>query len=343
MNQTMRHIIAKQVDKQIIIPNTKDIGKLYDKSKIGRKKNNILYLDPLEAVFLLEKKKIKIVSENKEITFKEFFQKISEEKHSFETQYLIYRDLRNRGYPISIIDQHTFSLNKKYLIFTFSEDDIITVSKLEKLCRQTIEEKTSILIGVVDEEGDITYYEISTIEPIGEISNNYSIKTEGILFNNGVIIFNQKVMDLHKKEFYGKPFEEGLQLSLIEALYLKQQNLLKIITPIGKQISYETFQKFLLDTHPDILFRYPIYQDLKKRQLIVKTGFKFGTHFRAYTNLPNETHAEYLIHVIKPKATLAWAEISRGVRLAHAVRKTFLFAFKKRNKIIYLKITRIRP
>ena len=314
------------------------------KVKSVKKKDNILYLDPLEAVFLLEKKKIKIVSEDKYIAFKEFFQKISEEKHSFETQYLIYRDLRNRGYPISIIDQHTFSLNKKYLIFTFSEDDVITVSKLEKLCKQAIGEKASILIGVVDEEGDITYYELSTIEPIGEISDNLFIKTEGILFDNRVIIFNQKdVIDLHKKEFYGKPFEEGLQLSLIEALYLKQQGLLKIITSKGKQISYESLRKFLIEMHPDILFRYPIYQDLKKRRLIVKTGFKFGTHFRAYTNLPNETHAEYLIHVVKPKTVLPWAEISRGVRLAHAVRKIFLFSFKKRKKIIYLKLSRIRP
>ena len=38
MNQIMGHIIAKQMDRQIVIPNAKDIGKLYDKSKIGKKK-----------------------------------------------------------------------------------------------------------------------------------------------------------------------------------------------------------------------------------------------------------------------------------------------------------------
>ena len=89
--------------------------------------------------------------------------------------------------------------------------------------------------------------------------------------------------------------------------------------------------------------RFPVYQDLKNRGLIVKTGFKFGTHFRAYTNLPEKTHAEYLIHVIKPDIKTTWAEISRGIRLSHAVRKIFLFAFKNLEGISYIKLTRIRP
>ena len=342
----MKPTIAKLIDENIIISNPKAIGRFHSKSKIGTKKANILYLDPLEAVFLLEEKKIKVFSEDEEYSFKELLQKAAQKKPSFETQYLIYRDLRHRGCQISIIDHHTFSLTRKhlYLIFTFSENNITTIYQIKKLCEKAIEKQANTWIAVVDEEGDITYYEISIMEPKGEIHSEVLPKTKGTLLNNRVILFNQKhIMELHKKEFYGKPFEEGLQLSLIEALYLMQEDLLTLTTPRETDITNDSFQKFLMDNHPDILLRFPVYRDLKNRGLIVKTGFKFGTHFRAYTNLPDETHAEYLIHLIKPDEEIAWAEISRGVRLAHAVRKTFLFAFKEKNDIIYLKLARIRP
>ncbi|HEC89781.1 MAG TPA: tRNA-intron lyase [Thermoplasmatales archaeon] len=343
MEHSMKPIIAKLVDDKIVISKPKGIGRIHSKSRIGKLVDNKLYLQPLEAVFLLEEEKIKLIDDTREITFEELFKKAADGKNNFETQYLIYRNLRNRGYQPTIIDQQTLSLNKN-LVFTFAETDATTAFKLERLCEDINYKELNNWIGLVDEEGDITYYDISLKEPIGEISNRTTIEVEGVLLNNRVILFDQdKLMQLHRNEFYGKPFKKGLQLSLIEAFYLMKQKLLTIIKPSGEEVDISLFKEFLEKKHPEILFRYPIYEDLKKRALIVKTGFKFGTHFRAYTNLPNYTHAEYLIHVIEPTREIDWSEISRGIRMAHAVRKTFLFAFKNKNKIIYLKLSRIRP
>jgi len=79
--------------------------------------------------------------------------------------------------------------------------------------------------------------------------------------------------------------------------------------------------------------------------MIVKTGFKFGTHFRAYTKSPHKSHAEYLIHGVTDSFTTSWAEISRAVRLAHSVNKTFAFAIytSNRKKITYISLSRLRP
>ena len=77
--------------------------------------------------------------------------------------------------------------------------------------------------------------------------------------------------------------------------------------------------------------------------MLVKTGFKFGAHFRAYTKKPEETHAEYLVHVVPNGFKSTWAEISRAVRLAHSVNKEIAFARVEKNKIDYVKFGRLRP
>ena len=82
---------------------------------------------------------------------------------------------------------------------------------------------------------------------------------------------------------------------------------------------------------------------MKNRGLIVKTGFKFGTHFRAYTKKPHITHAEYLIHVVNKNFKTIWSDFSRAIRLAHSVNKEFIFAIQYNKKIEYIKLGRLRP
>ena len=89
--------------------------------------------------------------------------------------------------------------------------------------------------------------------------------------------------------------------------------------------------------------RFTVFSDLKRRGLIVKTGFKFGAHFRAYTKKPDDIHAEFLIHVIEYNFSSIWAEISRAVRLAHSVNKEIIFARVYDHEIDYIKLGRLRP
>ena len=110
-----------------------------------------------------------------------------------------------------------------------------------------------------------------------------------------------------------------------------------------KELSLDEFKKIIKKSQPDIELILTVFKDLKKRGLIVKTGFKFGAHFRAYTKKPEETHAEYLIHVVNKKYKVLWAEISRAVRLAHSVNKEIIFAKVEGKKIDYIKFGRLRP
>jgi len=78
---------------------------------------------------------------------------------------------------------------------------------------------------------------------------------------------------------------------------------------------------------------YAVYEDWRLRGYVVKTGFKFGTHFRIY--FPGASpvrqekewmHSKHVIHVFSRKDKLLISEWARAIRVAHSVKKTFILA-----------------
>jgi tRNA-intron endonuclease len=160
------------------------------------------------------------------------------------------------------------------------------------------------------------------------------------------LILNEKISkNLFKKEFYGKPFGSCLQISMVEALYLLKKGVLNIKNiKNNSNISFKSLKKIVKEKQPDINYILNIYSNLKNRGFIVKTGFKFGSHFRAYSKNPDELHAEYLVNVINKKYQFILLDFSRAVRLAHSVNKEIIFAcYHSDKKIDYIKIGRLRP
>jgi tRNA-intron endonuclease len=126
-------------------------------------------------------------------------------------------------------------------------------------------------------------------------------------------------------------------------MYLFEKGIVDIQTEDGKKISKEKLEKIIFKLQPDFKSRLVVFKDLKNRGLIVKTGFKFGAHFRVYTSKPDDTHAEYLIHVVDKGFRSTWAEVSRAVRLAHSVNKEIIFARVDLDKIDFIVFGRLRP
>lgn len=115
-----------------------------------------------------------------------------------------------------------------------------------------------------------------------------------------------------------------------EAVYLWKKNVLdvdgkKILDECGKRNHY----------FKDI---YKIYEEWRDRGYVVKTGFKFGSHFRIYMPGVNPSqgkewiHSKHVLHVFPRKAALLASDWSRAIRVAHGVRKTFILAIPKEMK-----------
>jgi len=69
-----------------------------------------------------------------------------------------------------------------------------------------------------------------------------------------------------------------------------------------------------------------LYGRLRGAGLIPRTGFKYGAHFRVYVEPPERVHAPFIVHMVRgDDRGFGWMEFSRGVRLAHAVKKIMLF------------------
>ncbi len=343
-------------DTHVSITKSVDIGKLYGKSRFGiTQKGNILKLNFIEALFLMEEQKLRVFQKNHEILFDELLCYAACYDDSFETNYLIFQDLRRRGIQADIENNNplfTFYFNQisqkkrneiKTSIAAFSERNSASFYHLKNLLDNT---EGLYWIAIADEEGDITYYSVEPFSPTGNIVQKKYTKTTGLLLANRIILFNPIISKhLHQNEFFGKPFAQGLQLSLVEGAYLTSLKLLTATNIDGKSLKGGQLLQAMTKQQPDIIFRSAVYNDLKSRGLIVKTGFKFGTHFRAYTKSPDKTHAEYLIHVVKKSDTLFWSELSRAIRLCHAVNKKILFALVENdgNTITYICISRLRP
>jgi len=129
---------------------------------------------------------------------------------------------------------------------------------------------------------------------------------------------------LHTKRYFGELEGGKLYLTLLEALYLVETEKLEVESE-GQVLDFDRLLSlFLKDT--EYMLKYKVYKDLRDKGLIVKTGFKYGCHFRVYRK-GYEEHSEYLVHAIPEDARFSAYDIIKYVRLAHSVKKMVIFAF----------------
>ena len=346
-NVTMKGILKEDY---IVITEKKDLSKLYSKGGFGKvMPQGKLRLNLVEGAYLLEKKKIKIIYDDEEISFSSFFDEHVKADSRFEHRYMAYRDLKKRGYRIrccregnfdfSLISKQSGDNTREMFVSVWSERERFHLDIIKELYNNI---KIPFWIAVVDEEGDVTYYEVLKPDLGGDIKMKYQNLGLGILIKNHVFIFDKDASSILLREgFFGKPFSGGLQLSLIEAIYLSEKNVIEIEYN-RRDLKFGELVEIAKKQQPDIEIRYKVYSDLKTRGLSVKTGFKFGTNFRAYERDPHKFHAEYLIDVVDSRFESSWPIVSRAVRLAHSVKKLYTFAMVD-DGIDYLSIRRIRP
>jgi tRNA-intron endonuclease len=329
---------------KIIIKKPKEAGRLYNKSHFGTTlKGNKLQLDLIEAIFLVDEKKIETYSEGKKITLEKLIKLAANNIQHFNIIYTTYKDLRKRGHAVKHVKQKNtgfpqLSKEGKFITTIFSEHDSFDTDLTKQLLKKISKKKEELWFAIVDKEGDITYYNVSSLKVKGKNREHVFKKTKGYLVDDRVVIFDKKTSeDLFKKEFYGKPFTDGLQISLIEGLYLVEKKVLDVFDVNDKKISKKILKNVTSDSE------FLVFKTLKKLGFIVKTGFKFGADFRAYSYHPDEGHAEFLFHVVNAGFSSVWSKVSSVVRLAHSVNKEIVFAVVDKDCIDFIRFGRLKP
>ncbi|PPA78658.1 MAG: tRNA-splicing endonuclease [ANME-2 cluster archaeon HR1] len=334
---------------------------IYDTGFFGRPKDDYLELTLIESVYLHYKGRITVELDGKDLDLEDLIYKSSRRMDNFEVKYIVYKDLRERGYYIKpgVTDFRVYprggrpgSTPSKYFVQALSERQILPLPQLIRQVETTDNLKKEMILAVVDEESDITFYSTKLRSMKGEskkISLNNDIRAS--LLEDRVIVWDiQETQNLHNELLYGKPLDEKrLHLSLIEAAYL-QVNGLIIIRDSKKDVKNnilapDIFAEQAAIVDPDFPLKLAVYKDLRDQGMVVKTGYKFGSHYRVYKKVNSKSkmkHSEFLVHAIDNDHIFNLPQLSRAVRLAHSVRKQMIFAWKAGNNIRYLEIGRIK-
>lgn len=170
-------IIAQLKEEEVIVKDHQDARIIYDNGYYGLlQKDKTLSLNFDEALHLLERGVITIINEDGEIlTVRDCAAIFTQREEGFWKKYLVYKDLRNRGYIVgrgisSLVKYRLYprgaTIGKdvaKTMICPLAEDWSINLEELDNIILQTQSLKKKLLVACVDRLGDVSYYEIQTL------------------------------------------------------------------------------------------------------------------------------------------------------------------------------------
>jgi len=176
------------------------------------------------------------------------------------------------------------------------------------------------------------------------------IQANGVLLGGNVLVSDEKEANsLYQKGFYGDMKTGGkLALTLIEAIYLVEKDRLNVkkSKTARTKLTVEGLLKLGEKVDKQIFPQYIAYTDLRDRGYLVKTGFKFGAHFRIYNrgDIPGQAHSAFMVHAVPEYYTMTMTELSRIVRLGHSVKKKmWLAVVDNEGDLTYYQTRRIKP
>ena len=164
--------------RENVVSKTKEAKDVYSQSRFGEIKENEIVYSLVEAMYLLEKKKINVVdSKGKKLNVDGFNRTARKIEPNFGVRYNVFKDLRNRGYIVKTAlkfgadfrvydrgikpgDDHA-----KWIVYPVHETEVMSMYEFSAKNRVAHSTRKRLLLAVVDAENDVTYYSIEWIKP----------------------------------------------------------------------------------------------------------------------------------------------------------------------------------
>ncbi len=165
--------------ERVLTESSDNARELYNQSRYGELLDDgRVQLSLIEALYLIEKKKVIVYdSRNKVIYFESFLKKAQKVEPNFWVRYCVFKDIRNRGYIIKTAlkfgaDFRIYDRGVKpgedharWVVFPVHEASTLTWYEFSAKNRVAHSTKKRLLIGCVDDESDVTYWEIRWLRP----------------------------------------------------------------------------------------------------------------------------------------------------------------------------------
>lgn len=336
----------------VLVEDEREANTLYNKGAFGTPQSGgSLVLTLTEALYLVENNRLRVEGHDAASLLRH----ASATEEDFELRYIVYRDLRSRTFvvkPSSHLDYNVYPRGtipgraaSSHVVRCISERASLDPAAVAADHARASKLGKKLLLAVVDEEGDLTYYEASLEDLRADIPALPRDTTTATLLEDRVLVLDAAAAKaLFADGYFGRDIGLGLQLALPEALYLAEEGRLLVTGANGRaRLSPDELAERARALEPEFELRRALYRHLRRRGVVVKTGFKYGTHFRAYVGAPEEEHAPYLVHAVAPGRALPWPEVAGFVRLAHGVRKRLFFAVPEGEGFALLELARRKP
>ena len=143
-----------------------------DLKGFGEIEDEKLFLKSFESLYLLYTKKLILKKGKKQIDFDFFMNLCQKIDSAILTKFLIYRDLRTRGYVVKdgfgfgsdfrVYERgHFGEKGAKFLVFGLNEGQQEKMGNLQKKVEEITQMGKEPIIAVIDRRGEVIYYKIN--------------------------------------------------------------------------------------------------------------------------------------------------------------------------------------
>jgi tRNA-intron endonuclease len=160
---------------EVVSTNEADAFTLFKKSNFGQPIGQKIQYSLSEALYLVEKGKIEVMKNKKIIPFEELFKLFKKIDSRIQLKYPVFKDLRDKGYIVKTAlkfgaDFRVYEKGRtpdeehaKWIVFVEHESKKFSWQDFSSKNRVAHSTKKNLLIAILDEESDVSYYEVSWI------------------------------------------------------------------------------------------------------------------------------------------------------------------------------------
>ena len=179
--QTKPKVVVQAVHgrEKVLTESSDEARELYNQSRYGTLvENGKVELSLLEAYYLMEKGKLLVRNDaGKELTPEAYLKKTKKIEPNFWIRYCVFKDMRNRGYIIKTAlkfgaDFRVYDRgvkpgedHAKWIVFPVHEGSTLTWHEFSAKNRVAHSTKKRLLLAIVDDENDVTYYQVAWVRP----------------------------------------------------------------------------------------------------------------------------------------------------------------------------------
>lgn len=170
-------MITAHILHDTILSSSDEAFSLYQKSQWGERKKQGIQYSFIEALALMHEEKLQVLAGKKQVSYHKIHAKVRRHDKNIDTKLAVFLDLRKKGYIVKTALKFGAEFrvydkgvkpgqdHARWLLFPVKENNTLTWYDFTAKNRVATSTKKRLLIAIVDDENDITYYESNWTRP----------------------------------------------------------------------------------------------------------------------------------------------------------------------------------